>query len=72
MDKTVQEKANAWKKFQNTKGAKRAKGFMTGVKKTSIFKTDDKGKVGVTGSGKGVTQNPKRARHEYDVLATDE
>lgn len=40
-------------------------GFFTGRKKESIFKSPDdpKGKVGVTGSGKGITDFHKREKH---------
>lgn len=40
-------------------------GFFTGRKRESIFKSPDdpKGKVGVTGSGKGTTEFHKREKH---------
>lgn len=40
-------------------------GFFTGRKKESIFKSpeDPFGKVGVTGSGKGLTDFQKREKH---------
>jgi hypothetical protein len=40
-------------------------GFFTGRKRESIFKSPDdpKGKVGVTGSGKGITEFHKREKH---------
>lgn len=40
-------------------------GFFTGRKRESIFKSPDdpKGKVGVTGSGKGTTDFHKREKH---------
>ena len=43
-------------------------GFFTGRKKESIFKSPEgfDGKVGVTGSGKGITSFQDRKRHEFD------
>eukprot|EP00958_Prasinococcus_capsulatus_P019882 scaffold2527_cov337-Prasinococcus_capsulatus_cf.AAC.9 len=43
-------------------------GFFTGRKKESIFKSPESldGRVGVTGSGKGVTHFKDRKRHEYE------
>lgn len=40
-------------------------GFFSGRKRESIFKSPDdpKGKVGVTGSGKGLTEFQKREKH---------
>jgi len=68
MDKEAMEKASSWKKFQASKGGKRPRGSMMGVKKESIFKTDDRGKVGVTGSGKGVTDHRRREKHQFGSL----
>jgi survival-of-motor-neuron-related-splicing factor 30 len=42
-------------------------GFFTGTKKESIFKVPDNGKVGVVGSGKGMTEYAKRGRHEFNL-----
>jgi survival-of-motor-neuron-related-splicing factor 30 len=42
-------------------------GYFTGRKKESIFKVPENGKVGVIGSGKGVTEYKKAARHEFQV-----
>lgn len=40
-------------------------GFFSGRKRESIFKSPDdpKGKVGVTGSGKGLTEFQRREKH---------
>lgn len=40
-------------------------GFFSGRKRESIFKSPDdpQGKVGVTGSGKGLTEFQKREKH---------
>ena len=57
---------SSWQNFANKTKKKKKKGFMSNMKKASIFKTPDTldGKVGVIGSGKGVTefQDRKRAR----------
>ncbi|KAH0899430.1 LOW QUALITY PROTEIN: hypothetical protein HID58_048998 [Brassica napus] len=52
---------NTWQQFQTTKKV----GFYTGRKKESIFKSpeDPFGKVGVIGSGKGLTDFQKREKH---------
>lgn len=53
-------------------------GFLTGRKRESIFKSPDDphGKVGVTGSGKGLTEFQKREKHLHlkgaNVEASDE
>jgi len=52
-------KQNAWQQFLKG-GNKKKTGFFTGRRKESIFKSPDSvtGKVGVTGSGKEMTNNP--------------
>ncbi|KFK33448.1 hypothetical protein AALP_AA5G015300 [Arabis alpina] len=59
------KKQNAWQQFQTTKAKTKKVGFFTGRKKESIFKSpeDPFGKVGVTGSGKGLTDFQKREKH---------
>lgn len=55
-------------------------GFFSGRKRESIFKSPDdpKGKVGVTGSGKGLTEFQRREKHLHlkgssaDALDTEE
>lgn len=42
-------------------------GFFTGRKKESMFKVPEGGKVGVIGSGRGVTEYKKATRHEFNV-----
>jgi survival-of-motor-neuron-related-splicing factor 30 len=44
-----------------------AAGYFTGRKKESMFAVPEGGKVGVIGSGKGVTEYKKAARHEFNV-----
>ncbi|KAG0626320.1 hypothetical protein M758_2G118600 [Ceratodon purpureus] len=66
MELTQNKRQNAWQQFQTTKGkTKKQTGFFTGRKRESIFKSPDdpKGKVGVTGSGKGTTEFHKREKH---------
>ncbi|CAA6660179.1 unnamed protein product [Spirodela intermedia] len=59
------KRQNAWQQFQTSKGQSKKVGFFTGRKRESIFKSPDdpKGKVGVTGSGKGLTDFQKREKH---------
>ncbi|CAL9072655.1 unnamed protein product [Musa textilis] len=59
------KRQNAWQQFQSTKGKTKKIGFFSGRKRESIFKSPDdpKGKVGVTGSGKGLTEFQKREKH---------
>ncbi|KLO20211.1 hypothetical protein SCHPADRAFT_934807 [Schizopora paradoxa] len=64
-------KQDSWKKF-TTKAAK--KGIeVAGVTGKSIFKTPDNphGKVGVTGSGKGMTENASRPKNKFAKDADD-
>ncbi|XP_057990911.1 uncharacterized protein LOC110634736 isoform X2 [Hevea brasiliensis] len=59
------KRQNAWQQFQTTKGSTKKVGFFSGRKRESIFKSPDdpNGKVGVTGSGKGLTEFQKREKH---------
>ncbi|URE40044.1 Survival of motor neuron-related-splicing factor [Musa troglodytarum] len=59
------KRQNAWQQFQSTKGKTKKIGFFSGRKRESIFKSPDdpRGKVGVTGSGKGLTEFQKREKH---------
>ncbi|KAI5060437.1 hypothetical protein GOP47_0024857 [Adiantum capillus-veneris] len=65
MEFAQNKRQNAWQQFQTSKGKSRKIGFFTGGKRESIFKSpeDVKGKVGVTGSGKGITEFQKREKH---------
>lgn len=65
-DAVVNNKQASWQAFQ-TKGAKKkAKGSMAAVslKKKSIFASPEglEGKVGVTGSGQGITEQTARKK----------
>lgn len=59
------KRQNAWQQFQTTKGKTRKIGFFSGRKRESIFKSPDDpfGKVGVTNSGKGLTDFQKREKY---------
>ncbi|CAN6475380.1 unnamed protein product [Victoria cruziana] len=65
LEVTQNKRQNAWQQFQMTKGQTKKIGFFSGRKRESIFKSPDdpKGKVGVTGSGKGLTEFQKREKH---------
>jgi len=58
LEEEGKSKQLAWKSF-TTKATKKAPGFVQSTKKGSIFQSPDsvEGKVGVTGSGKGMTAN---------------
>jgi survival-of-motor-neuron-related-splicing factor 30 len=45
----------------------RRAGFFTGRKKESMFAVPEGGKVGVIGSGQGMTQAAKKGRHEFNL-----
>ncbi|KAL3814558.1 hypothetical protein ACJIZ3_015826 [Penstemon smallii] len=62
---TQNKRQNAWQQFQTTKGRAKKVGFFSGRKRESIFKSpeDPFGKVGVTGSGKGLTDFQRREKH---------
>ncbi|XP_042493401.1 survival of motor neuron-related-splicing factor 30 [Macadamia integrifolia] len=65
LEVTQNKRQNAWQQFQTTKGRAKKVGFFSGRKRESIFKSPDdpKGKVGVTGSGKGLTDFQRREKH---------
>ncbi len=65
LDQQQSDKKSNWQSFLKGKGSKKKKGFMTGRKKESIFKTSEGGKVGVTGSGNGVTDFQERKKHSF-------
>ena len=57
---------SSWQKFDSKAGKKRVKGFMQGHKQQSIFSVGDgvDAKVGVTGSGKGITDFEVRKKYK--------
>ncbi|KAF3439312.1 hypothetical protein FNV43_RR17589 [Rhamnella rubrinervis] len=74
LEVTQNKRQNAWQQFQSTKGKTKKVGFFSGRKRESIFKSPDdpQGKVGVTGSGKGLTEFQKREKHLHLKGATVE
>eukprot|EP00245_Coleochaete_scutata_P006415 TRINITY_DN20842_c0_g1_i1.p1 TRINITY_DN20842_c0_g1~~TRINITY_DN20842_c0_g1_i1.p1 ORF type:complete len:295 (+),score=102.31 TRINITY_DN20842_c0_g1_i1:73-957(+) len=74
MELTQNKRQNAWQQFQSGKGKQKKVGFFTGRKKESMFKSpeDPKGKVGVIGSGKGLTEFAKRDKHLHMRLGMEE
>ncbi|XP_059648313.1 uncharacterized protein LOC132294460 [Cornus florida] len=65
LEVTQNKRQNSWQQFQTAKGRTKKIGFFSGRKRESIFKSpeDPTGKVGVTGSGKGLTEFQKREKH---------
>ncbi|CAO3615487.1 unnamed protein product [Cunninghamella blakesleeana] len=62
----VDVKKNAWLNFAGDKKKKKQK--VSAINKKSIFKTPDNpdSKVGVVGSGRGMTSYQQRGRHSYN------
>jgi len=58
IDEEHSQRKSDWESFRNVKGKEKKTGFFTGRKQESIFKSPDNpmGKVGVTGSGKPMTE----------------
>eukprot|EP00210_Caulerpa_lentillifera_P004510 g4303.t1 len=67
LDLDQKKKQKNWTDFIHGKGSKKKIGFFTGRQKDSIFKTNEFGRVGVVGSGKGMTDYQKRSRHEFQL-----
>jgi hypothetical protein len=53
--------------FLAAAGVKKKKGFLTNMKKESMFKVPEGGKVGVIGSGQAMSSLQKKKRHEFAV-----
>ncbi|EIE26983.1 hypothetical protein COCSUDRAFT_64747 [Coccomyxa subellipsoidea C-169] len=70
MDMVTKKKQQSWLDFKSGKGAKKKTGFLSTTKKGSIFSVPDGpgGKVGVVGSGKGMTDNPTFVKHDYSAV----
>ncbi|RDX52082.1 hypothetical protein K466DRAFT_591947 [Polyporus arcularius HHB13444] len=66
--KEQQEKQHSWQKF--AKKSEKKGIHIAGVSGTSIFKTPENpmGRVGVTGSGKGMTEVAPRIKHKFEVV----
>jgi survival-of-motor-neuron-related-splicing factor 30 len=67
LDLAQKEKQGSWQAFLKGKGGKAKAGYMTGKKKQSMFSVPEGGKVGVIGSGRGMTDYQKQGRHEFQV-----
>ena len=67
MDMESKHRQQSWLNFKTGKGAKKKTGFLSTTKKGSIFSVpeDPEAKVGVVGSGKGVTDYQKPRRHDF-------
>jgi hypothetical protein len=70
IDNEAMTKQAGWQKFFCNKASTRSKcGFLSGKPKESIFKVPEtlEGKVGVTGSGKGMTEfaEPRKFTYQY-------
>jgi len=70
IDEDAMKSQVGWQKFFCNKASTKSKcGFMSGKPKESIFKVPEtlEGKVGVTGSGKGMTEfaEPKKFTYQY-------
>ena len=66
MDAEQNAKKNSWQSFQAKSGSKKRTGFMTGKvgKKDSMFRVPEGGRVGVVGSGQGVTDYSQKKRYD--------
>ena len=66
MDAEQNAKKNSWQSFQAKAGSKKRTGFMTGKvgKKDSMFRVPEGGRVGVVGSGQGVTDYSQKKRYD--------
>lgn len=70
IEETHQKKQSSWQKFFHNKASTRSKcGFLSGKPKESIFKVPEnlEGKVGVMGSGSGMTEfaEPRKFTYQY-------
>ncbi|EIW65452.1 hypothetical protein M231_01671 [Tremella mesenterica] len=67
----VKEKKNAWEKFG--KKAQKKGIHIAGLEGKSVFRTADNpfGRVGVVGSGKGITEYERMGKHKFDRESED-
>lgn len=67
VDRAQQQQVQGWKKFCNKSSSKSKNGYMTGRAKQSIFSVPEglDGKVGVTGSGKKMTEFTERSKFTF-------
>ncbi|TEB34955.1 hypothetical protein FA13DRAFT_1625165 [Coprinellus micaceus] len=71
--KEQQEKQHSWQKFAKKSEKKGQAAHIAGVTGKSIFKTPDNplGRVGVTGSGRGMTEVASKAKNKFDYSVDD-
>jgi len=69
--KEQMQKQATWQKF--AKKSEKKGVHIAGVSGTSIFKTPDNplGRVGVTGSGKGMTEVALKSKHKFEIKDDD-
>ncbi|WRT70829.1 uncharacterized protein IL334_007828 [Kwoniella shivajii] len=67
----IKDKKNAWEKFG--KKAHKKGIHISGLEGKSVFRTPDNpfGRVGVTGSGRGVTEYERMGKHKFDADKED-
>ncbi|KAL3140953.1 hypothetical protein ABBQ32_005477 [Trebouxia sp. C0010 RCD-2024] len=67
-DAETQKRQQSWMDFKKGKGSKHKAGFLSTGKKGSMFSVPDdpSAKVGVVGSGQGMTDYKKVARHDFN------
>lgn len=67
LDKETKDRQQTWNSFQKGKVSKKKPAGFIGTKKTSMFSVPEGigGKVGVTGSGREMTEAPTRGRHDF-------
>jgi len=71
IDEDALKKQSSWQKFFHNKASTRSKcGFLSGKPKESIFKVPEtlEGKVGVTGSGRGMTEFAEARKFTYQYV----
>lgn len=68
LDAETQKRQQSWMDFKKGKGSKKKAGFLSTGKKGSMFSVPDdpSAKVGVVGSGQGMTDYKKVARHDFN------
>ncbi|KAK9812102.1 hypothetical protein WJX73_006622 [Symbiochloris irregularis] len=69
LDMEVKNRQSSWLNFKKGKGAKKKTGFLSGRQKESMFSVPEglDSKVGVIGSGKGMTESINTGRHDFEA-----
>lgn len=65
IEKDLQGKKGKWNLFNERSKLKGSGHFMNKRNTTSIFKTNDSGKVGVMGSGQGMTSYREKQKYQF-------